>query len=73
VQTPNDCGYYQWIDHEATKHKRTLLKDLRDTVWQMKRDEVEHKQLIDQENRKNEEFTQVIIGLERERDELNVK
>jgi hypothetical protein len=39
----------------------------------MKRDEVEHKQLIDQENRKNEEFTQVIIGLERERDELNVK
>jgi hypothetical protein len=73
VQTPNDCGYYQWIDREATKHERTLLKDLRDTVWQMKRDEVEHKQLIDQVNRKNEELTQVIIGLEKERDELNLK
>jgi uncharacterized protein (UPF0305 family) len=73
VQTPNDCGYYQWIDREATKHERTLLKDLRDAVWQMKRDDVEQRKLFEHEKRKNEELTQLIIEVEKDRDELNEK
>jgi predicted RNase H-like nuclease (RuvC/YqgF family) len=50
-----------------------LLKDLRDAVWQMKRDEVEQRKLFEHEKRKNEELTQLIIEVEKDRDELNEK
>jgi hypothetical protein len=50
-----------------------LLKDLRDAVWQMKRDEVEQRKLFDHEKRKNEELTQLIIEVEKDRNELNEK
>jgi hypothetical protein len=50
-----------------------LLKDLRDAVWQMKRDDVEQRKLFEHEKRKNEELTQLIIEVEKDRDELNEK
>jgi hypothetical protein len=39
----------------------------------MKRDEVEQRKLFDHEKRKNEELTQLIIEVEKDRNELNEK
>ena len=37
VQTPGDCGFFRWIDRQATPYERTLLCDRRDAIRQMKR------------------------------------
>jgi peptidoglycan hydrolase CwlO-like protein len=48
-----------------------LLKDLRDAVWQLKKDEGELRQRMQQEELKNADLRQVINEVEKERDELN--
>ncbi|CAN6235961.1 unnamed protein product [Urochloa humidicola] len=33
-----DCGFYVWIDEEASPFMRILLLDLRDAVWRLKKE-----------------------------------
>ncbi|KAG2620243.1 hypothetical protein PVAP13_3NG163200 [Panicum virgatum] len=50
---PGDCGYYVWMDREATQCERILMCDLRDAVWQLRREkeeEQQHVQRIQEEN-----------------------
>ncbi|KAG2537571.1 hypothetical protein PVAP13_9NG343673 [Panicum virgatum] len=39
--TPGDYGFFQWVDREATPYERTLLCDLRDAVWSLRRENAE--------------------------------
>ena len=48
-----DCGYYVWMDREATQYEQILMCDLRDVVWQLRREkeeEQQHVQRIQEEN-----------------------
>ncbi|KAG2602659.1 hypothetical protein PVAP13_5KG701000 [Panicum virgatum] len=36
-----DCGFLMWIDPEPTPFMKTLLLDLRDAVWRLKKDNAE--------------------------------
>ncbi|KAG2642689.1 hypothetical protein PVAP13_2KG209000 [Panicum virgatum] len=42
--TPSDCGFFRWIDRQATPYERTLLCDMRDAIRQMKREKAEEEQ-----------------------------
>ena len=60
------------MDREATQYERILMCDLLDAVWQLreKEEEQQHVQRIREENR---ELRQMIVQLEKEKDEFNKK
>ncbi|KAJ1258607.1 hypothetical protein BS78_10G089100 [Paspalum vaginatum] len=39
----SDCGFYEWFDGEHCKFLRTLLRDLHDAVWDLKKENKELK------------------------------
>ncbi|KAG2556708.1 hypothetical protein PVAP13_8NG193104 [Panicum virgatum] len=43
---PGDCDYYAWIDRQATEYERILLCDLRDAVWQLRKEKAEEQQQV---------------------------
>ncbi|PVH34037.1 hypothetical protein PAHAL_8G122100 [Panicum hallii] len=68
-----DCGYYVWIDREATQYERLLLCDLRNAVWQLRREKAQEQQQVERVQEQNAELRQVIQQLEEEKDELKKK
>lgn len=73
MQKPGDCGYYAWIDHEATQYERTLLCDLGDAIWQLRREKAQEQEQLEMVQVQNAELRQVIQQLEEEKDELKKK
>ena len=41
LQTEMDCGFLMWIDPEPTPFMKTLLLDLRDAIWRLKKENSE--------------------------------
>ena len=41
LQTEKDCGFLMWIDSEPTPFMKTLLLDLRDAIWRLKKENSE--------------------------------
>ena len=41
LQTEKDCGFLMWIDPEPTPFMKTLLLDLRDAIWRLKKENSE--------------------------------
>ncbi|CAN6362294.1 unnamed protein product [Urochloa humidicola] len=77
---PGDCGYFVWIDREATPYERTLLCDLRDAIWKLRREkaEVDEKnaeltQVIEMAHVQNAELRRAMQQLQKEKDELKEK
>ena len=62
-----------WIDRQATQHERILMCDLRDSVWQLRREKEEEQQHVQRIQEENGELRQVIVQLEKEKDELKKK
>jgi len=62
-----DCGYYVWIDCEATQYERILLCDLRDAIWQLRREKEEEQQHVQRVQEENGELRQMIVQLEKEK------
>ncbi|CAO2149356.1 unnamed protein product [Urochloa humidicola] len=61
--TPRDCGFFRWVDREATEFERQLLCDLRDAIWQLRREKAEARQ-------GNEMLQREIADLEMEKAEV---
>lgn len=70
VQTPGDCKFFQWIDREATPYERTLLCDLRDAVWKLRRENAEGRQVIEMMQIENAELRHLKEQLQQEKEEL---
>ena len=60
-----------WIDCEATQYERILLCDLRDAIWQLRREKEEEQQHVQRVQEENGELRQMIVQLEKEKDEFN--
>ena len=57
-----------WMDREVTKCERILMCDLRDTVWQLRREKEEEQQHVQRIQEENGELRQMIVQLEKEKD-----
>ena len=79
-----DCGFLMWIDPEPTPFMKTLLLDLRDAVWRLKKDNAELqlrlgdglevprlKEIIQALEKENIENTEELIAKELKLDEQN--
>ena len=79
-----DCGFLMWIDLEPTPFMKTLLLDLRDAVWRLKKDNAELqlrlgdglevpclKEIIQALEKENIENTEELIAKELKLDEQN--
>jgi len=73
VQTPGDCGFFQWVDREATPYERTLLCDLRDAVWSLRRENAEANRVIEMMQSDNAELRHLKAKLQKEKEELMQK
>ena len=60
-----------WIDREATQYEWILMCDLRDAVWQLREKEEEQQQHVQRIQKENGELRQMIVQLEKEKDEFN--
>jgi len=60
------------MDREATQYERILMCDLRDAVWQLRREKEEEQQHVQRIQEENRELRQMIVQLEKE-DEFNKK
>jgi len=38
LQTGVDCGFFVWADEECSEWFKEVLRDLRDAVWELKRE-----------------------------------
>lgn len=38
LQSPQDCGFFEWLDDDPSDWYKELLRDLRDTVWRLKKE-----------------------------------
>ena len=56
-----------WIDCEATQYERILLCDLRDAIWQLRREKEEEQQHVQRVQEENGELRQMIVQLEKEK------
>ncbi|KAG2659311.1 hypothetical protein PVAP13_1KG345500 [Panicum virgatum] len=70
---PGNCGYYVWIDRQATQYERILLCDLRDAVWHLRKEKAEEEEQVQRIQEENGELRQMIVQLEKEKDELKNK
>jgi len=61
------------MDREATQYERILMCDLRDAVWQLRREKEEEQQHVQRIQEENGELRQMIVQLEKENDEFNKK
>ena len=50
-----------------------MLCDLRDVVWQLRKDKAEEQQQVQRVQEENGELRQMILQLEKDKDELNKK
>ena len=57
-----------WMDREATQYERILMCDLRDDVWQLRREKEEEQQHVQRIQQENGELRQMIVQLEKEKD-----
>ena len=73
VQAPGDCGFFQWVDREATPYERTLLCDLRDAVWSLRRENAEANRVIEMMQSDNAELRHLKAKLQKEKEELMQK
>jgi hypothetical protein len=73
VQAPGDCGFFQWVDREATPYERTLLCDLRDAVWSLRRENAEANRVIEMMQSDNAELRHLKAKLQKEKEELMPK
>ena len=84
MQSDMDCGFLMWIDPEPTPFMKTLLLDLRDAVWRLKKDNAELqlrlgdglevprlKEIIQALEKENIENTEELIAKELKLDEQN--
>ncbi|KAG2634175.1 hypothetical protein PVAP13_2NG221300 [Panicum virgatum] len=68
-----DCGYYAWIDRQTTKYERILLCDLRDAVWQLRKEKTKEQQQVQRVQEENGHLRQLIVQLEKKKDDLKKK
>jgi len=61
------------MDREATQYERILMCDLLDAVWQLRREKEEEQQHVQRIQEENGELRQMIVQLEKEKDEFNKK
>ena len=62
-----------WIDRQATQYERILLCDLCDAVWRLRKEKAEEEEQVQRVQEENEEVRQMIVLLEKEKDELKNK
>ena len=62
-----------WIDRQATQYERILLCDLRDAVWRLRKEKAEEEEQVQRVQEENGEVRQMIVLLEKEKDELKNK
>ena len=62
-----------WIDRQATQYERILLCDLRDDVWRLRKEKAEEEEQVQRVQEENGELRQMIVLLEKEKDELKNK
>ena len=62
-----------WIDRQATQYERILFCDLRDDVWRLRKEksEEEEEEQVQRVQEENGELRQMIVQLEKEKDEFN--
>ena len=61
------------MDREATQYERILMCDLLDAVWKLRREKEEEQQHVQRIQEENGELRQMIVQLEKEKDEFNKK
>ena len=61
------------MDREATQYEQILMCDLRDAIWQLRREKEEEQQHVQRIQEENGELRQMIVQLEKEKDEFNKK
>lgn len=66
MQTAGDCGFFRWIDHEATPYERQLTRDLRDAVWQLQREKGEDLRMDNVVQRENGDLMQLKEQLQKD-------
>ncbi|KAF8690501.1 hypothetical protein HU200_040857 [Digitaria exilis] len=64
--TAGDCGFFRWIDHEATPYERQLTRDLRDAVWQLQREKGEDLRMDNVVQRENGDLMQLKEQLQKD-------
>ena len=63
-----------WIDHQTTQYERILLCDLRDAIWRLRKEKAEEEEeQVQRVQEENGELRQMIVQLEKEKDELKNK
>ena len=62
-----------WIDRQATQYERILLCDLRDAIWRLRKEKAEEEEQVQRVQEENGELRQMIVQLEKEKDELKNK
>ena len=62
-----------WIDRQATQNERFLLCDLCDAVWRLRKEKAEEEEQVQRVQEENGELRQMIVQLEKEKDELKKK
>ena len=65
-----DCVHYAWIDRQATDYEPILLCDLRDVVWQLRKDKAEEQQQVQRVQEENGDLRHLIVQLKKEKDDL---
>ena len=61
------------MDREATQYERILMCDLRDAIWQLRREKEEEQQHVQRIQEENGELRKMIVQLEKEKAEFNKK
>ena len=59
------------MDREATQYEQILMCDLRDVVWQLRREKEEEQQHVQRIQEENGELRQMIVQLEKQMYEFN--
>ena len=63
-----------WIDRQATQYEQILFCDLRDDVWRLRKKKAEEEEeQVQRVHEENGELRQMIVLLEKEKDELKNK
>ena len=62
-----------WIDCQATQYERILLCDLRDAIWWLRKEKAEEEEQVQRVPEENGELRQMIVQLEKDKDELKNK
>ena len=73
MQTPRDCGIFRWLDREATPYERTFICDLRDAVWELRRDNANAKEVKEKMQMAVAELRQAKEEVQKKKEEVKQK